>query len=173
MVGDILQPTHLLFILVVALLVLGPKRLPEVGRTLGSGLRDFRAAINGESTHDDDRPNYVETGSNDSSTTDDADHVAFEHDEPADASPWDPSSTTGTATADHDDEAIADTEPDGELASATATTTVADDTSTAASALPEDEPAPERSAKASSAAFASALAASRQQTDGDAPVDHE
>lgn len=48
MVGDILQPTHLLFVLVVALLVLGPKRLPEVGRTLGSGLRDFRSAINGE-----------------------------------------------------------------------------------------------------------------------------
>lgn len=50
MVGDILQPTHLLFVLVVALLVLGPKRLPEVGRTLGAGLRDFRSAINGEST---------------------------------------------------------------------------------------------------------------------------
>jgi sec-independent protein translocase protein TatA len=48
MVGDILQPTHLLFVLVVALLVLGPKRLPEVGRTLGNGIRDFRAAINGE-----------------------------------------------------------------------------------------------------------------------------
>ncbi|MFZ1993390.1 MAG: twin-arginine translocase TatA/TatE family subunit [Solirubrobacteraceae bacterium] len=48
MVGDILQPTHLIFVLVVALLVLGPKRLPEVGRQLGSGLRDFRAAINGE-----------------------------------------------------------------------------------------------------------------------------
>lgn len=48
MVGDIMQPTHLLFVLVVALLVLGPKRLPEVGRQLGNGLRDFRAAINGE-----------------------------------------------------------------------------------------------------------------------------
>lgn len=48
MVGDILQPTHLLFVLVVALLVLGPKRLPEVGRQLGNGLRDFRAAMNGE-----------------------------------------------------------------------------------------------------------------------------
>lgn len=54
MVGDILQPTHLLFVLVVALLVLGPKRLPEVGRTLGSGLRDFRSAINGESTESRD-----------------------------------------------------------------------------------------------------------------------
>jgi sec-independent protein translocase protein TatA len=45
MVGDILQPTHLLLILVVALLVLGPKRLPEVGRSLGRGIRDFRSAL--------------------------------------------------------------------------------------------------------------------------------
>jgi sec-independent protein translocase protein TatA len=44
-IGDILQPTHLLFVLVVALLVLGPKRLPEVGKSLGTGLRDFRAAM--------------------------------------------------------------------------------------------------------------------------------
>src|ERR1700756_2397945 len=51
-VGDLLQPTHLLFILVVALLVLGPKRLPEVGRTLGRGLRDFRGAISGEDMPD-------------------------------------------------------------------------------------------------------------------------
>jgi sec-independent protein translocase protein TatA len=48
MVGDILQPTHLVFVLVVALLVLGPKKLPEVGRQLGNGLRDFRNALNGE-----------------------------------------------------------------------------------------------------------------------------
>jgi sec-independent protein translocase protein TatA len=45
MVGDILQPSHLLFILVIALLVLGPKRLPEVGKSLGRGLRDFRSAL--------------------------------------------------------------------------------------------------------------------------------
>ncbi len=48
MIGDILQPTHLIFVLVVALLVLGPKRLPEVGRSLGKGLRDFRSAMSGE-----------------------------------------------------------------------------------------------------------------------------
>jgi sec-independent protein translocase protein TatA len=47
-VGDILQPTHLIFVLVIALLVLGPKRLPEVGRSLGKGLRDFRTAVSGE-----------------------------------------------------------------------------------------------------------------------------
>jgi sec-independent protein translocase protein TatA len=46
-VGDILQPTHLIFILLVALLVLGPKRLPEVGRSLGKGIRDFRGALSG------------------------------------------------------------------------------------------------------------------------------
>jgi sec-independent protein translocase protein TatA len=51
-IGDILQPTHLLFVLVVALLVLGPKRLPEVGRSLGRGLRDFRNAVSGEEHHD-------------------------------------------------------------------------------------------------------------------------
>jgi sec-independent protein translocase protein TatA len=50
-VGDILQPTHLLLILVVALLVLGPKRLPEVGRSLGKGLRDFRHALNSIDEH--------------------------------------------------------------------------------------------------------------------------
>jgi sec-independent protein translocase protein TatA len=52
-IGDILQPTHLLFILVIALLVLGPKRLPEVGRSLGRGLRDFRHAMSGEDPHDE------------------------------------------------------------------------------------------------------------------------
>jgi sec-independent protein translocase protein TatA len=51
MIGDILQPTHLLFVLVVALLVLGPKRLPEAGRALGKGIRDFRSAIGGEDDH--------------------------------------------------------------------------------------------------------------------------
>lgn len=48
MIGDIFQPTHLLFLLVIVLLVLGPKRLPEVARSLGRGYRDFRDAISGE-----------------------------------------------------------------------------------------------------------------------------
>ncbi|HEY1517529.1 MAG TPA: twin-arginine translocase TatA/TatE family subunit [Solirubrobacteraceae bacterium] len=45
---NILQPTHLLLVLVVALLVLGPKRLPEAGRALGKGLRDFKSAVSGD-----------------------------------------------------------------------------------------------------------------------------
>jgi sec-independent protein translocase protein TatA len=48
MIGDILQPTHLLFVLIVALLVLGPKRLPEASRAIGKGIRDFRMAVSGE-----------------------------------------------------------------------------------------------------------------------------
>jgi sec-independent protein translocase protein TatA len=55
-INDILQPTHLLFILVVALLVLGPKRLPEAGRALGKGIRDFRSAIGGEEEHRPSEP---------------------------------------------------------------------------------------------------------------------
>jgi sec-independent protein translocase protein TatA len=51
MVGDILQPTHLIFVLLVALLVLGPKRLPEVGRSLGKGIRDFKGAMAGIEEH--------------------------------------------------------------------------------------------------------------------------
>jgi sec-independent protein translocase protein TatA len=49
MFTDILTPTHLIFVLVIALLVLGPKRLPEVGRSLGQGLREFRGSITGHS----------------------------------------------------------------------------------------------------------------------------
>lgn len=39
------SPTHWLVVAVVALLVFGPKRLPELGRSLGAGMRSFRDAI--------------------------------------------------------------------------------------------------------------------------------
>ncbi|MBV9334414.1 MAG: twin-arginine translocase TatA/TatE family subunit [Solirubrobacterales bacterium] len=48
---NILQPTHLLVVLIVALLFLGPRRLPEAGRALGQGLKEFRNSISGE--HED------------------------------------------------------------------------------------------------------------------------
>ncbi len=47
MLSGILEPTHLIVILAVALLVLGPKRLPDAGRALGQGLREFRSSISG------------------------------------------------------------------------------------------------------------------------------
>ena len=39
------SPVHLLFIAVVALIVLGPKRLPGLARALGDGIREFRSAL--------------------------------------------------------------------------------------------------------------------------------
>jgi TatA/E family protein of Tat protein translocase len=39
------SPVHLLFIVAVALIVLGPKRLPALARALGQGIREFRGAI--------------------------------------------------------------------------------------------------------------------------------
>jgi sec-independent protein translocase protein TatA len=52
MFTGILQPTHMIILLVVALLFLGPKRLPEAGRALGQGLKEFRSSIAGN--HGDD-----------------------------------------------------------------------------------------------------------------------
>lgn len=43
------NPIHLMFLLLIVLLVFGAKRLPEMGRSLGSGLRGFKESINGES----------------------------------------------------------------------------------------------------------------------------
>jgi sec-independent protein translocase protein TatA len=48
MLSDLFQPTHLLVIAVIALLVFGPKRLPEVGRALGRGTRELRDGLSGE-----------------------------------------------------------------------------------------------------------------------------
>src|SRR3954471_970738 len=45
-------PLELAVVLVVALLVLGPKRLPEVGRSLGNGLREFKDSMSGDGHHE-------------------------------------------------------------------------------------------------------------------------
>jgi sec-independent protein translocase protein TatA len=45
---------ELLVILVIALLVLGPKKLPEAGRAMGKGMREFKDSLNGVSIHEDD-----------------------------------------------------------------------------------------------------------------------
>jgi sec-independent protein translocase protein TatA len=45
------NPIHIAFLLIVLLLVFGAKRLPELGHSLGSGLRGFKEAIGGEGAH--------------------------------------------------------------------------------------------------------------------------
>jgi sec-independent protein translocase protein TatA len=52
MLEGLLQPTHLLVILVVGLFVFGPKKLPEIGKGLAEGIRDFKSALNGAKTED-------------------------------------------------------------------------------------------------------------------------
>ena len=44
------NPLHIAFLVVILLLVFGAKRLPEIGRSLGSGMREFKQSITGEST---------------------------------------------------------------------------------------------------------------------------
>ena len=44
------QPSHIVIILVIALLLFGGKRLPEIGRSLGHGMREFKDAVTGNST---------------------------------------------------------------------------------------------------------------------------
>ena len=45
MLEGLLQPQHLLIILAVALFVFGPKKLPELGKGLGQGIKSFREGI--------------------------------------------------------------------------------------------------------------------------------
>jgi sec-independent protein translocase protein TatA len=45
---------EMIIVLVIALIVLGPKKLPDFGRSLGSGMREFKDSISGDSRRDED-----------------------------------------------------------------------------------------------------------------------
>jgi sec-independent protein translocase protein TatA len=45
---------ELILVLAIALIVLGPKKLPEVGRSIGRGMREFKESLTGDSRDDDD-----------------------------------------------------------------------------------------------------------------------
>jgi sec-independent protein translocase protein TatA len=47
----ILSPVHVAFLLVILVLLFGAKRLPELGSSLGSGLRDFKDSLEGKDAH--------------------------------------------------------------------------------------------------------------------------
>ena len=47
-------PMELIIVLAIALIVLGPKKLPEVGRSVGKGMREFKSAIGGGDDDEDD-----------------------------------------------------------------------------------------------------------------------
>ena len=54
-----LGPGELLLILAIALVVLGPKKLPEVGRSLGRGMREFKASVSNIGGDDDDDAKHL------------------------------------------------------------------------------------------------------------------
>jgi sec-independent protein translocase protein TatA len=47
---------ELIVILVIALIVLGPKKLPEAGRAMGKGMREFKDSLSGVNDDNDERP---------------------------------------------------------------------------------------------------------------------
>jgi sec-independent protein translocase protein TatA len=59
MPGNIGLP-EVLVVLVIALIIFGPKRLPELGRSVGKGIREFRASISGDDDDDEPPPKPVQ-----------------------------------------------------------------------------------------------------------------
>jgi sec-independent protein translocase protein TatA len=53
MLGNI-GPLEIIVVLIIALIVFGPKRLPELGSSLGRGIREFRSTVTGEKDDDED-----------------------------------------------------------------------------------------------------------------------
>lgn len=49
-------PLEIIVVLIIALIVFGPKRLPELGRSLGRGIREFRGSVTGRFEDEDDHP---------------------------------------------------------------------------------------------------------------------
>lgn len=71
-------PLELAIVLIIALIVFGPKRLPELGRSLGRGIREFRGSVSGErGTHDS--PPEVEPPKPDSDEAGERDPLAPDH----------------------------------------------------------------------------------------------
>jgi sec-independent protein translocase protein TatA len=54
--GYFQTPWHIILLLVIALLLFGGKRLPEMGKALGHGMREFKDAVTGNSSDDDVQP---------------------------------------------------------------------------------------------------------------------
>ena len=56
------NPVHILFLLILLLIVFGAKRLPEMGRSLGTGMRGFKESLSGETSHAGELAQSVQNG---------------------------------------------------------------------------------------------------------------
>jgi sec-independent protein translocase protein TatA len=68
-------PVDLIVVLIIVLLIVGPKKLPQMGRGLGQGMREFKEGITGESK-DEDKPALSEARAMPDSTTPDSNEPA-------------------------------------------------------------------------------------------------
>jgi sec-independent protein translocase protein TatA len=53
-------PLELAVVVIFALIIFGPKRLPELGKSMGKGIREFRSSISGKDDDDDDEAPEIE-----------------------------------------------------------------------------------------------------------------
>jgi sec-independent protein translocase protein TatA len=58
-------PLELAVVVILALIIFGPKRLPELGKSMGKGIREFRSSISGDSDDDDDDSPKIQPGTDD------------------------------------------------------------------------------------------------------------
>ena len=65
MIENLLQPSHLIIVLVIALFIFGPKKLPELGQGLGKGIRSFRDSMKAAA----EEPEKIETPASSQSET--------------------------------------------------------------------------------------------------------
>ena len=56
-------PMEVLVVLIIALVVFGPKRLPELGRSVGKGIREFRGSVSGAPDDEHDKPQTIQRSS--------------------------------------------------------------------------------------------------------------
>ena len=54
-------PMELAIVLIIALVIVGPKKLPELGKSAGKGFREFKDSVTGNSDEDDEKPQITAT----------------------------------------------------------------------------------------------------------------
>jgi sec-independent protein translocase protein TatA len=67
MLGNI-GPLEIIIVLIIALVVFGPKRLPELGSSLGRGLREFKETVSGDKRDDEDDAKALDSSSSPASS---------------------------------------------------------------------------------------------------------
>jgi sec-independent protein translocase protein TatA len=74
-------PLEIAIVVIIALLVFGPKRLPELGRSLGKGIREFKGSITGDhGDHDDDDDDPKAIGASQATATEAPAEAEVAHD---------------------------------------------------------------------------------------------